>query len=449
MQIHKEKFGELNGEEFLGLFDNLTQRELEVRHVFYTFVLYKLLNIIMKRSILLLITFIYGIAAFSQYDASNSIMRQAFIVYEVDARGFYSPRTNAMLSKVDNITQVYGYDKKAQNLYVLTTTSNVVITLTKEYAKIIKKNRNIPQLKDEEIDALVMRYNNSLADKFKKLNIQRQHTLDSIRTKEIADSIARVRADSIAKAKRDSIERARQEKLRQAELAKQKKAEIYRSNHSWHWLPIGQHYLNCDLCDENVSGRDSILIRDIRNDSITFITYKSGYIDEGYIMMHRTKIPNKLKQNKAFAYHCEVYSDSLISLPFYNREDIDFFNSLTVSRYYDNLKKVAPYGFFLDWSWDNEYSMVTMKFRYMNLNKKTIKYIDVYWRITNDVNDVRGTGHFKGTGPLAQFESASWDWDSSHYFISGDASNMNITKVILTYMDGTQKVLTGKAIRFD
>ena len=37
--------------------------------------------------------------------------------------------------------------------------------------------------------------------------------------------------------------------------------------------------------------------------------------------------------------------------------------------------------------------------------------------------------------------SANWSWDSSSYYVAGDASNMEITKVILTYMNGTQKVL--------
>ena len=403
----------------------------------------------MKRAVLLFISFISCLVGFSQYDDTNSIMRQAFVIYDADARGYYSSRENVMLDKVNNITRVYAYDKKAQNLYVLTSTSNVVITLTKEYAKIIKKNRNIPQLKTEEIDALVLQYNISLADKFKRLNFQRQQYLDSIRAKEVSDSIARVRADSIAKAKRDSIERVRQEEARQAELAKQKAAEIYRANHEWEWLPIGQHYLNCDLCDEKIRDRDSILIRDIRNDSITYITYKTEYMGEGYLVMHRSKIPNTLKQIKSYTYHCEVYADSLTSNPFYNTEDIEFFNYLSLSNYIDNLKKVAPYGFFLDWNWSSEYSMVSMDFKYLNTNAKTIKYIDVYWRITNDVNDVRKIGHFKGTGPLKQYESASWEWDHSSYFVSGDATQMDITKVILTFMDGTQKVLTGKAMKFD
>lgn len=69
--------------------------------------------------------------------------------------------------------------------------------------------------------------------------------------------------------------------------------------------------------------------------------------------------------------------------------------------------------------------------------------------VTNDVNDVRGSGHFKGTGPVEYMHSGSWDWDSSYYFVGGDATNMRITKLIITYMNGTQKVLNRNMLRFN
>ncbi len=69
--------------------------------------------------------------------------------------------------------------------------------------------------------------------------------------------------------------------------------------------------------------------------------------------------------------------------------------------------------------------------------------------VTNYVNDVRGSGHFKGTGPVGYMHGGSWDWDSSYYFVSGDATNMSISKVIITYMNGKQKVLTKNMLRFN
>ena len=70
-------------------------------------------------------------------------------------------------------------------------------------------------------------------------------------------------------------------------------------------------------------------------------------------------------------------------------------------------------------------------------------------KITNDVGDIRKTGYFQGTGPLKEGETASWDWDSSSYFTAGDASNMSITKIVLTYMNGTKQVVAGKYLRFN
>ena len=78
-----------------------------------------------------------------------------------------------------------------------------------------------------------------------------------------------------------------------------------------------------------------------------------------------------------------------------------------------------------------------------------IKYLTVYFKITNDVGDVRKTGYFKGTGPLKEGETASWDWDTSSYFTSGDSTTLSITKLVLTYMNGTTQVVSGKYIKFN
>ena len=91
---------------------------------------------------------------------------------------------------------------------------------------------------------------------------------------------------------------------------------------------------------------------------------------------------------------------------------------------------------------------MTFNFDYTNLNSKTIKYIDVYWYVTNDVNDICGKGHFKGVGPLKEGSSASWEWDDSPYYVYSSATNMRISKVILTYMNGTKQVLSKNMIKF-
>ena len=113
------------------------------------------------------------------------------------------------------------------------------------------------------------------------------------------------------------------------------------------------------------------------------------------------------------------------------------------------MRKKAPFGYIKNWGWDDEYSMVTFHIEYANTNSRTIKYLTVYFKITNDVGDIRTVGYFKGTGPVKKDTSASWNWDTSPYYTSGDASNMEITKIVITYMNGTKQVVTGKFLQFN
>ena len=87
-----------------------------------------------------------------------------------------------------------------------------MITLTKDYAKIIKKNKSIPQVAGDELDVLVQKYSKQLDDKYTALN--------EARTKHIQDSIAKAKADSI------EIEKLKAENeliKAKAELAKSQK----------------------------------------------------------------------------------------------------------------------------------------------------------------------------------------------------------------------------------
>ena len=119
-----------------------------------------------------------------------------------------------------------------------------------------------------------------------------------------------------------------------------------------------------------------------------------------------------------------------------------------IEREENKIRKDYPYGFVSDWSWNDKYSNVTLYLKYCNTNKKTIKYIDVHFKITNAVGDVRKTGVFKGTGPVESFKSGTWDWDSSHYYVAGDATRMELTQITLTFMDGTKKILSKNQIKY-
>lgn len=384
----------------------------------------------MKKIISLFVIVITSLNTYAQFTSNNSILRKALVIYELSNNGYYKRVTDKMTDYVSAIESSYAYDKKAQNLYVLTQNSNVVITLTKDYAKIIKKNKSIPQLKDDELDVLVQKYTKQLDKKYAKLNEER--------TKHIQDSIAKMKADSIAA-----------EKLKAEQIAKLKKQRTdYINSHDWHWVPLGGNSLYCTICEKYFS-KDSLLTIGIKNDTIYYFTRTDGKLNYSYMEGHKSQLSQRLKDYEPFRNHYKIYKDSL------TKDSVDYemitaelsFNNF--NKYLSYIKKIAPYGFFTNWGWDCEYSCISFYFNYMNTSTQTIKYIDVYFKVTNGVGDVRKTGHFQGTGPLKEFESARWTWDTSSYYVAGDASNMKITKVILTYMNGTKKVLTGNLIVFN
>ena len=386
------------------------------------------------KSFLFFALLLFSVGARGQYTSENSFMRKAIVLFQKDAKGFYQPSQDVMVDCIYGVTKNYAYDKKNHNLYVLTANGNFVVTLNKDYAKIVKKNYQIPQLKTMEALALSRKYTEILSLKMEQYNKNRKDSIELAREKFIKDSIAYEKALAKIKEKNEKIKRDR-------ELA-------YKANHNWKSVPTGRIELYCTICDKSIA-KDSLHCMGIKNDSIYFVTASKGYYNTKFALAHVAQIPSKLANYEDFKYHCDVYKDSLKL----NSEvlDNDFVSYISVKWYLDNFnkaKKIAPFGYFGDWGWDNEYGYVTFNFDYTNLNSKTIKYIDVYWYVTNDVNDICGKGHFKGVGPLKEGSSASWEWDDSPYYVYSSATNMRISKVILTYMNGTKQVLSKNMIKF-
>ena len=383
----------------------------------------------MKKTILLyMLLFVLSPVKAQTYNASNSLGRIALVQYSKDERGFLKKQENVSLQEVTGVVANYGYNNKSHELYLVTDYANCVVTVNNDLAKVLKKSKSIPQLKEKDLSAKILYYNKELEKKIEALNANR--------LKQIEDSIAQAKADSI-------------KAVRQRE-AEEKKVLEYRKSHEWDWVPTGDEELKCSLCDKTIKNRDTIWVQAIINDTIYYADLEFGELDLSYVKYHMAPITKKLKENKSFSYHVEAFKDSLsTSKSYFDEEFVNYINADRFLKYLDKLKKVAPYGFVDTWSWNDKYSMVTMYLKYTNLNKKTIKYIDVYFRVTNAVGDVRKTGVFKGTGPIEEFESASWDWDSSSYYVAGDASEMSITQITLTYMDGTKITLPKNKLHFN
>ena len=389
----------------------------------------------MKQIVLIFALFASSIilrAQSSYFDNSNSVMRIAKVIYERDRNGFYHKKENVNLDKVNVITSFYAYNKKTKELFVKTNNANCIITVNDNMAKFYKKSSSIPQLKGMELEEAISKATEELDAKYIELN--------ELRQKAINDSIERDKREKIRIFREDSIRKER-------EITE---ATNYRNSHKWRWVPTGRVSLYCELCKKNVTTADSVLCFAVKNDSIYWVEGKTGYLEQTQLEVHACKVSSSLKTNENFRYHNKIFADSLqFSKPNYSIEDAAYFNYGFLENYLEKVRKLAPHGFFLNWGWNDEYSTITFNFRYMNTNKKTIKYITVYWSVTNDVGDVRKTGHFKGTGPLEQWEAASWDWDYSHYYVAGDATRMNITKVAITYMDGTSISIPKNKLMFN
>lgn len=386
------------------------------------------------KSFLFFALLLFSVGARGQYTSENSFMRKAIVLFQKDAKGFYQPSQDVMVDRIYGVTKNYAYDKKNHNLYVLTANGNFVVTLNKDYAKIVKKNKLIPQLKTEEALELSRKYTEDLSFKMEQYNKDRRDSIYLARKKFIEDSIAHEKALAEIKKRNEKIKKDR-------ELA-------YKANHDWRSVPTGKIELHCSICDKSIA-KDSLTCLGIKNDSIYFFTLAKGYYNQKFALEHVAKIPSNLANYKDFKYHCEVYRDSLDShSKILSNDLVNYLSASFTLEAFKEAKKLAPFGYFGDWGWDNEYGYVTFNFEYTNLNSKTIKYIDVYWYVTNDVNDICGRGNFKGVGPLKEGASASWEWDDSPYYVSGSASNMSISKVILTYMNGTKQVLSKNMIKF-
>ncbi len=366
-----------------------------------------------------------------KFTPANSLFRKAMVSFSKGVDGYYYQANEVMMDTLADVSEAYAYDKKNRMLYVLTPYSNCVVALDKQYSKIIKKNKSIPQLKGEELTSAVDLKINSLLAKYQYLNEQRKAFIEDSIAK--AKARAKFVADSLAEVKR---------RIEEARL----KREKYRATHNWRNIPTGNKYISCSFCDDLIH-EDSVYISGMTEDSICFATFEEGELGLICANVHWGAIPQSLKEYEPFRYHCEVFADSIKSSN-WDGQMAAYLNISTLNSYLDKVQKKAPYGYIKEWSWDDDFS-ISFNLTYVNTNKNTIKYIDTYFKVLNDVGDVRCTGHFKGTGPVEQYSSGTWNWDYSRYYAAGDATKMKLTKIIITYMNGRQKVLSANNIVYD
>lgn len=236
--------------------------------------------------------------------------------------------------------------------------------------------------------------------------------------------------------------------------SKNEKDEKYRETHKedWSFFPLDDFEYYCNNCKfyhplifEEYKNAKMTFIDAFTRDTLVYTTVTAGIFNIPIFKTHfkslkGCKIPQK------FLYHMEIFKDSLpninLSIPFI----VDYLNNDNNIQYYSRIKKTAPFGYVDSWSWNKEYSNLSFSIEYTNTNSKTIKYLAVYFKATNDVGDIRKIGYFQGTGPVEEWETVTWNWDYSDYYVAGDTNHMTITKIVITYMNGSKKILTKNKI---
>ena len=293
------------------------------------------------------------------------------------------------------------------------------------------KNTNVPLVTSESINDITNIARNALNKIYDKKN----DSIISYRNEVIRKNNEKRINDSIEEAKRNYNE-----------------LNEYRKTHSWRDL-VNFGLLQCKSCNDLFS---EIKVLSINADTVFFFKENNTIIlGETYAPYHYTVITEK---NKELDNYKKIWKDSIEKNKLLlTTEVLERLNEYNRLNFLKNIIKKAPYGYIENWGWElNSADGIEPYFSYRNTSSKTIKYVDFYFSVFNQVGDKcflrynnSYVGHVRGVGPVSPYESASWNWDSATHYTSGDASEMRVVKLVITYMDKTTKILTGNNIKFE
>ena len=197
----------------------------------------------------------------------------------------------------------------------------------------------------------------------------------------------------------------------------------------------------------------------LSSDTIYYIRKEPDIVKLGQVFqkIHYAEISESLKKDKKFREYVEIWKDSIA---LYNQVSNLNALELNVYRYLEfkeSIRKIAPYGYIESWGWNLNYADgVEPYFHFYNTSEKTIKYVDFYFSLYNDVGDrcllkynKSYTGSVRGVGPVETDCTGEWSWSRATHYTSADATEMRITKIVITYMDKTTRTLTGNAILYE
>ncbi len=373
----------------------------------------------MRRLALFLLVSFVSIGAFAQYNNGNSFMRRVLFGYQQHDDGFYYPVTDILVDELDHVEAAYAYDKKAQNLYVRTAAYNCVVTLTKEYANVVKENKHIPQLKGGAVDMRVMAENKRLEDKFTRLNEERKAHLE--------DSIAKVRADSIEKARQDSLR-----KVREAQ-----EVAAYRASHDWKCMHFAGQRLSCSLCQNTLLVEDTVACVALVDSVFYYREEQKGDLGLSFSVIHATPVDSILLKDKRFNLHSKAFKDSLAIIEGMDADMVEVFNNVAYMGYVDSLRTIAPNGYVTQWKWTPlDSTSVDVKLGYVNMNEKAVKAIDSHYQLIDSEGKVLKNIQAKIDTVIEYMQQG--EVQTKFPFAITEGMEMKLTKVVVIYADGTK-----------
>ena len=335
----------------------------------------------------------------------------------------------------DGNERFFGYDQKYNRYYFYT--NNIIgyysptqLVDIKELKKKIIENK-VPLFSFEDIPQIKEIARNILEKVYKEKN------------------------DSINEARKTAIEMQHENEMRK----KSEKIDQYKKAHSWHDLCLDYAIsINCKFCNLAHLERQFFVLS-LSSDTIYYLQDTPTIMMLGKIHseIHYAEITDALKQNRKFKEYLEIWQDSLAHNNELTNDKAKSINLYNFIKFKSDIMKEAPYGFVGDWGWNlNSADGVEPHFSFVNTSGKTIKYVDFYFNLYNAVGDrcylkydKSYTGHVRGVGPVEPFCPGSWEWDRATHYTSSDASEMRISKIVITYMDKTVKTLIGNAIKFE
>ena len=120
----------------------------------------------------------------------------------------------------------------------------------------------------------------------------------------------------------------------------------------------------------------------------------------------------------------------------------DTLSTVNVKHYHNQ------YGYFKDFKSGVNNDHITFDFGFVNTNKQTIESIKLYFNIKDNFGETYGNGYLIGSGPIEGRNTANYK--QNHIFNTNDTNHeIEITNVVLTYTDGTKKILDKKSIKYN